>query len=162
MIWSSSQDEHLEKLDAVFKRLAEAGLKLKPSQCTLFKDKVDYLGYVISSNGVETDPLKIDTVTSWERPKNADDIRKFLGFAAYYCRFVKDYRQIAKPLNDFLGEPKRKRGRVNKNNLPKQLPSTQGANQQQACDTFDTAPILAYPDFTTPFKLHTDASGAGL
>ena len=56
LIWSSSLDEHLERLDAVFKRLADAGLKLKPSKCSFFKDKVGYLGYVISSNGVETDP----------------------------------------------------------------------------------------------------------
>ena len=91
LIWSSSLDEHLERLDAVFKRLAEAGLKLKPSKCSFFKDKMGYLGYVISSNRVETDPSKIDTVTSWETPKNADDIRKFLGFTGYYRRFVKGY-----------------------------------------------------------------------
>ena len=166
LIWSSSLDEHLERLDAVFKRLAEAGLKLKPSKCSFFKDKVGYLGYVISSNGVETDPSKIDAVTSWETPKNAEDIRKFLGFTGYYRRFVKDYSKIAKPLNDLLGEPKRKRGRANKNNPPKQPPFVWGAEQQQAFDALKealtTAPILAYPDFTKPFKLHMDASGAGL
>ena len=159
LIWSSSLDEHLERLDAVFKRLAEAGLKLKPSKCSFFKDKVGYLGYVISSNGVETDPSKIDAVTSWETPKNADDIRKFLGFTGYYHRFVKDYSKIAKPLNDLLGEPKKKRGRPNKNNPPKQPPFVWGTDQQQAFDALKealtTAPILAYPDFTKPFKLHT-------
>ena len=166
LIWSSSLDEHLERLDADFKRLAEAGLKLKPSKCSFFKDKVGYLGYVISSKGVETDSSKIDAVTAWETPKNADDIRKFLGFTGYYRRFVKNYAQIAKPLNDLLGEPKKKRGRMNKNNPPKQPPFVWGAEQQQAFDTLiealTTAPILAYPDFTKPFKLHTDASGTGL
>ena len=164
LIWSSSLDEHLERLDAVFKRLTEAGLKLKSSKCIFFKDKVGYLGYVISSNGVETDPSKIDAVTSWETPKNG--IRKFLEFTGYYRRFVKDYSKIAKPLNDLLGEPKKKRGRPNKNNPPKQPPFVWGADQQQAFDALKealtTAPILAYPDFTKPFKLHTDASGAGL
>ena len=165
LIWSSSLDEHLEQLDAVFKRLAEAVLKLKPSKCSFFKDKVGYFGYVISSNGVETDPSKIDAVTSWETPKNTDDIRKFLGFTGYYGRFVKDYSKIAKPLNDLLGEPKKKRGRPNKNNPPKPPPFVWGANQQQAFDALKealtTAPILANPDFTKPFKLHMDASGAG-
>ena len=79
---------------------------------------------------------------------------------------MKDYSKIAKPLNDLLGEPKKKRGRTNKNNPPKQPPFVWGAEQQQAFDTLKealtTAPILAYPDFTKPFKLHTDASGAGL
>ena len=87
---------------------------------------------MISSNGVETDPSKIDAVTSWETPKNADDIRKFLGFTGYYRRFVKNYAQIAKPLNDLLGEPKKKKGRMNKNNPPKQPPFVWGAEQQEA------------------------------
>ena len=159
LIWSSSQDEHLERLDAVFKRLAEAGFKLKPSKCSFFKDKVGNLGYVILSNGVETDPSKIDAVTSWETPKNDDDIGKFLGFTGYYHRFVKDYSKIAKPLNALLGEPKRKRGRANKNNPPNIPPCIWGAEQQQAFDALKealtTTPILAYPDFTKPFKLHT-------
>ena len=166
LIWSSSLDQHLERLDAVFKRLAEAGLKLKPSKCSFFKDKIGYLGYVISSNGVETDPSKIGAVTSWDVPKNAEDNRKFLGFTGYYCRFVKDYSKTAKLLNDLLGEPKRKRGRVSKNNPPKQPPFVWGAEQQQSFDALKealiTAPILVYPDFTKPFKLHMDASEAGL
>ena len=95
-------------------------IKLKPSKCSFFKDKVGYLGYVISSNGVETYPPKTDAVTSWETPKNTDDIRKFLGFARYYCRFVKDYSKIGKPLNDLLSEPKRKEAEptkiINQNN----------------------------------------------
>ena len=91
LIWSSTLEKHLERLDAVFKRLSDAELKLKPSKCSFFQDKIGYLGYIISSNGVETDPSKIEAVTQWGIPKNVDDIRKFLGFTGYYCRFVKDY-----------------------------------------------------------------------
>ena len=77
---------------------------------------------------------------------------------------MKGYSKIAKPLND-LGESKKERGRANKNKPLKQLPFVWGIDQQQAFDALKqaltTAPILAYPDFTIPFKLHMDASGAG-
>ena len=77
---------------------------------------------------------------------------------------MKGYSKIAKPLND-LGESKKERGRANKNNPLKQLPFVWFFDQQQAFDALKqaltTALILAYPDFTKPFKLHIDASGAG-
>ena len=77
---------------------------------------------------------------------------------------MKDYSKIAKPLKD-LGESKKERGRAKKNNPLKQLPFVWGVDQKQAFDVLKqaltTAPILAYPDFTKPFKLHTDASGPG-
>ena len=111
LIWSSTVEEHLERLEAVFKRLADAGLKLKPSKCSFFQDKTGYLGYVISSNGVETDPSKIEAVTQWRIPMNVDDIRRFLGLTNYYHRFVKNYAKIAKPLTDLLGDPKKKHGK---------------------------------------------------
>ena len=73
LIWSFTVEEHLERLEAVFKRLAYAELKLKPSKCSFFQDKTGYLGYVISSNGVKTDPSKIEAVTQWRIPMNVDD-----------------------------------------------------------------------------------------
>ena len=66
---------------------------------------------MISSNGVETDPSKIEAVTQWRTPMNVDDIRRFLGLTNYYCHFVKNYAKIAKPLTDLLGDPKKKRGK---------------------------------------------------
>ena len=120
---------------------------------------------MISSKVLETN--LIDAVRSWEIPKNADEIRKYLRFTGYYCRFVKDYSKIAKPLNYLFGEQRRrKEAGPTKNNPPKHPPFVWGADQQQAFDTLKkaltTVPILAYPDFTKPFKLHTDASGVGL
>ena len=111
LIWSSTVEKHLERLEAVFKRLADAGLKLKPSKCSFFQDKTGYLGYVISSNGVETDPSKIEAVTQWRIPMNVEHIRRFLGLTNYYRRFVKNYAKIAKPLTDLLGHPKKKSGK---------------------------------------------------
>ena len=125
-------EEHLERLEAVFQHLSEAGPKLKPSKCKFFKDKIGYLGYVVSPRDVETDPSKIEAVTTWETPK-IDDARSFLGFTGYYHRFVKDYAVTAKPLIDLLGEPK-KHG---KNRRKYQIITPMfvwGEEQQQAFD----------------------------
>ena len=111
LIWISTVKEHLERLEAVFKRLADAGLKLKPSKCSFFQEKTGYLGYMISSNGVETDPSKIEAVTQWRIQVYVDDIRRFLGLTNYYHHFVKNYPKIAKPLTDLLGDPKKKHGK---------------------------------------------------
>lgn len=109
LIFSNSFQEHKQRLEAVFQRLKDNNLKLKPSKCHFFKEKVKYLGHVVSINGVETDPDKISTLKDWPVPKNLDDVRKFLGFTGYYRRFVSGYAKIARPLNDMLkGQPTKK------------------------------------------------------
>ena len=83
----------------MFKRVRGAGLKLKPSRCAFFREKVFYLGHEVSREGVATDPRKIDQVGSWPIPQSAKDVQKFLGLASYYRRFVRDFATIAKPLH---------------------------------------------------------------
>ena len=74
-------DEHLSNLESVFRRLREAGLCLKPSKCSLFRHKVQYLGHVISRDGIAADPTKIEKVATWIAPHSKREIQKFLGFA---------------------------------------------------------------------------------
>ena len=96
-------------MEAVFSRLKQHGLKLKPSKCEFFKTKVTYLGHVVSESGVETDPDKINSLATWPEPDNVKALRSFLGFTGYYRRFIKDYAKIVKPLNDLLvGQPTQK------------------------------------------------------
>ena len=70
IIFSSTFEEHIERLQAVFERLQEHNLKLKPSKYELFKERVSYLGHVVSEEGIHTDPAKIEAVKSWPLPKN--------------------------------------------------------------------------------------------
>ena len=70
MVYSKTFDEHLDRLQEVFGRLGEAGLKLKPNKCQLFRHSVPYLGHVISAEGVKTDPEKTKTVAEWPMPLN--------------------------------------------------------------------------------------------
>ena len=102
IIFSASFQEHTSHLEAVFERLQEQNLKLKPSKCEFFRDQVLYLSHVVFQEGIRTDPAKIEAVKPWPIPKCTKDVRKFLGFTGYYRRFIKGYAATARPLNDLL------------------------------------------------------------
>ena len=76
--------ESIGRLKAVFQRLREAGLKLKPSKCHLLQEEVAFLGHRVSAAGVSTDPGKIETVEKWPRPNSIHDVRAFVGLCSYY------------------------------------------------------------------------------
>ena len=89
-------DEHLRNLRSVLQRLRESGLRLNQSKCSFFQKEVQYLGHIISRDGVATDPSKTEKVTTWPTPTSVRETQQYLGFAGYYRRFVKDFAQIAR------------------------------------------------------------------
>lgn len=88
----------MENLSKVFEKLKAAVLKLKAKKCTLFAKEVEYLGQVISSKGVSTDPKKVRSVRDWPVPSTVKEVRSFLGLSGYYRRFIEKYAEKAKPL----------------------------------------------------------------
>lgn len=109
IIFSKTIEQHITRLEKVFQRLQEYNLKLNPKKCKFFKTKVTYLGHVVSSEGIQTDPSKVEAVKTWPRPNTVKEVRKFLGFAGYYRRFIKDFSSVARPLNNLLiGHPTKK------------------------------------------------------
>ena len=164
--------EEMERLEHVFERLRQHQLKLNAGKCQLFKTRVKYCGHIISKEGIETDSEKIEKITKWPIPQTVAQVREFLGFAGYYRRFVKNFSQIAKPLNELLGgTPKKKtgkrgRGKESKITTPKASEWKWGTDQQKAFETLkrclSSLPVLAYVQYDLPFTLHTDASGKGL
>ena len=157
VIFSKDLASHLERLEAVFWKLEEAGLKLKPSKCELFQRQLAYLGHVFSAKGVATNEGKIKAIKNWPTPTNVTEVRSFLGFAGYYCRFIPKFVQVAHPLHELT---------LGKNVGKKKAAIKWDSRCQQAFDDLKTlcttAPILAYANFTKPFKLHTDTCGPGL
>ena len=134
----------------MFEALRQNKLFAKLSKCTFAQSKVEYLGHIISAQGVATDPTKITAIQTWPSPKNATDLRGFLGLTGYYRRFIMGYGIICRPLFDAL----------------KKDSFSWGPPQQQAFEklktTMTTAPVLALPDFSKPFILEADASGHGI
>jgi hypothetical protein len=162
IVFTKSYEDHLERLDAVFTRLVETGLKLKPSKCFLFKRKIKCLGHIVSEEGIETDPAKIETVKNWPVPRNVKDVRRFLGFVGYYRRFIKGFACIARPLHDLLQGSSGPKNKKPKNKIPFVWGSVHDTAFQQLVDACCSAPVLGYADYSCPFRVHTDASLDGL
>ena len=97
IIFSSTLEEHEERLMRVLNQLKEFGLKLSPGKCKFFQTSVKYLGHIVSEKGIETDPDKVAALKTWPKPNNLKELRTFLGFCGYYHRFIKDYSKIVKP-----------------------------------------------------------------
>ena len=147
----------LKDSEQFYKKLRAAGLKLKPSKCEFFKDRISYLGHIVSKDGVETDPKKIQVIIDWPVPKTVYDVRSFLGFTNYYRKFMYQYSQIAKPLNGLISGENAKK---------KKAPVEWQSCHQEAFDKFkglcSQAPILAYANYTKPLRVYTDTSEIGL
>ena len=79
-------------------------MKLKPSKCHLFKQKINYLGHVVSEEGVSCDPEKTDAIDNWPTPDSETKLRSFLGLASYYRRMVPGFSKIAAPLHALLSK----------------------------------------------------------
>lgn len=166
IIFSSTFNEHLERLQIIFDRLREHGLKLKPSKCQFVRKEVNYLGHLVSADGIRTDPEKISRVKEWPRPTDRKEVLQFLGFAGYYRRYVKSYSSLAAPLYRLTsGDPRKKKRGTKKSPLPDQtfLWTTDCEEAFQALkERLTNAPVLGYPDYSLPFLLQTYASRDGL
>ena len=99
IIFSKSIEQHIAQLSDVFARFKGAGLKIGPSKCRLLQASVQYLGHIISGKGIKTDPAKIACVANWPVPETTAELKRFLGFASYYRRFVRNFAQVTCPLN---------------------------------------------------------------
>jgi hypothetical protein len=151
LIFSATWADHIQHIHVVFSVLDQHQFKIKLSKCSFAQKKLHYLGHVISSEGVATDPSKVAVIQSWPTPKSAKDVRSFLGLAGNYCKFVQHFGILSRPLTILL-----KKGQV----FIWTLDHEQAF--QMLKNALMTTPVLALPDFTKTFEMETDASDKGI
>jgi hypothetical protein len=126
-------------------------LYAKFSKCEFWLTKVAFLGHVISARGISVDPCKVKDVLNWMPPTTTLEIRCFLGLAGYYCRFIKDFSKIAKPMTKLL----------EKNKAFEWTAECQASFEElRKCLT--SAPVLLLSDLTKKFDIYCDTSRRGL
>ena len=102
IVFLKTAEEHLHQLHAVFDRLREYNLKLKPSKCSLFQEEINYLAHQVSKEGVQPSNINVKAITEYAPPQTYTEIRAFLGLVAHYRWFIKGFTQIAQLLNEHL------------------------------------------------------------
>jgi len=135
LVGTETEEGYDKIVEEILRRLEENDLYVKPEKCMWKVRKIGFLGVIIGPDGIEMEKEKVDGVLSWPEPNNVKDVRKFLGLANYYRRFIKDFVQVARPMNILMR---------------KDVKWQWGQEQQWAFDKlkriFTTRPVLASPD----------------
>jgi len=147
LIGTETEEGHDEIVEEVLRRLEKNDLYIKLEKCAWKVQKVNFLGVVMGQGKIKMEEDKVAGVLSWPVPKTVRDVRKFLGLANYYKRFVKDFAKLARPLN----------------NLTKKDEKWKWEEQQQKAfeqlkTVFTSRPLLVAPDLDKEFRVEADTS----
>ena len=147
VVYSTSLQNHRDKMFRLLGRFKTAKLTLKPEKCFFLRKEVTYLGHLISEKGVKPDPKKVEAVSQFPRPTTKKNVRQVLGLIGYYRKFIDRFAEITKPLSNLLKDD---------------TPFKWEDKHEQAFLTIKsilcTQPLLQYPNFEEPFLVTCDAS----
>jgi len=149
LIYSENEEQHIEHVKQILEALTKAGLQVKPQKCEFHTNNVEYLGFIITTEGLRLsmDPAKITTIIEWPIPKKLRDVRSFLGFGNFHRRFIQDYSPLARPQTQ-----------LTKKGTPFVWSDHCQAAFERLKEAFTTAPILIHFDFDKEIVVETDAS----
>lgn len=151
VIISKNFECHLQLLEKVFQRLKRAGLTVNPSKCALCKPRLKYLGYVVDNYGLRPDPEKVECIINVPPPDSVSAVRRFVGMASWYRRFVPNFATVMAPLTA-----------LTKKNTPWKWTTECDDSFRKIKECLVTYPLLSCPDFNRQFTLQTDASAYGV
>ncbi|UYV80769.1 hypothetical protein LAZ67_19001675 [Cordylochernes scorpioides] len=151
VIFADNFPDHLRRLEVVLNCFKRAGLKLNPGKCSFGASNIKILGHQVDKDGIRPDDDKIKAVSQFPIPKNLQQLRSFLGLSSYYRRFIKNYADIARPLNSLLSK-----------GTKFQWNTDQERAFQKLKNALTSKPVLGHFDDDAPTELHTDASGYGI
>jgi hypothetical protein len=151
LIYSKNEEEHAQHLWIVLARLRDHQLYAKFCKCAFWLEEIQFLGHVLSANGIAVDPGKVKDILEWKPPTTVHQVRSFLGLAGYYRRFILDFSKLMKPITSLL-----------KNDTKFDWSSRCNEAFEQLKVLLTTAPVLAQPDIEKPFDVYCDTSGSGL
>ncbi|MBW0559962.1 hypothetical protein O181_099677 [Austropuccinia psidii MF-1] len=151
MVFSKSEEEHVTHVSTVLSRLRANNPFAKASKCLFHVSSVEYLGYVVSSEGLKMDQAKVQQILNWPPPRNLKALQSFLGFANFYRRFIKNYSKKISSLTSFL-----------KKDACFPLNEEALSQLHQLKEAFTTAPILSHFNPSLPTIVETDASDYSL
>ena len=163
-ITRDSLEDHLEKLRIVLTRLRDAGLKINAAKSSFCAHEIEYLGYILTRQGIKPQPKKVEAILALTPPSNVKDLRRFLGMVQYYRDLWARRSEMLAPLTDLVGECGQTK--VTKANKTKKKPWHWDEVHQKAFNAVKTTiardVVLAYPDFSKVFEIYTDASATQL
>ena len=151
IITAATLEQHFDVLREVLKRLRDACLRINPEKCEFFKDEVKYLGHLVTREGIRTDPDKVAAVRNLPAPTTVRELRRCLGMASWYRRFVPEFSRVVQPMTNLLRKGKHFKWQ-----------QEQQAAFELLKQRLTEAPVLACPDFSHTFVLQTDASDMGI
>lgn len=151
LIYSRTFEDHLKHIREVLDILAENDLYAREDKCRFARSSLFFCGHVVSREGIRCQSHKIKAVQAWPIPKSASHVRRFIGLAGYYRRFIPKFSQIAGPLTD-----------LTQASTPFVWSSEAARAFNNLKQLLTTAPVLQLPDYSKPFVVDTDGSKAGL
>ncbi len=159
LMFTPDFDSHVRLVDTVLNKLADGGFAVAPNKCSFFVKEIPYLGHLLSQRGVAVQPELVQKiVTAMGALKTKTAVRRALGVAQFYARFIWDFSSVVAPLSDAT----RKHIHEDLNNLTEEERAAVERAAQRLQRLMLSAPTLALPDYNKEFVLVTDASDVGM